>query len=299
VGTTKIIRVFPSKTNLTPTDDYAFYDLPGFSEMIPEHDEVHVCTVFTWDIVKAKLLQLNWQEITNKPVKIGGPAFNDPCTGDFVPGRYLRWGVTFSSKGCNNQCVYTNKNGEEWKCLVPEREGRLRELEIICPGNRIQDNAFAQCSNYQRRRVYDMLKTQKQVVFSGGIEAARLTEWDVEEMRSLDLHEIFLACDTKNALKPLERAIKMLHAGGIDLLTKDCKSGKAGEPARSKIRSYVLIGDDRKENEERLHRVWELGALPFAQLYKDKNNTPYSSDWEEFQRMWQRPAITRVVAKLA
>lgn len=281
----RIIRVFPTKTKLTPDDEYCFFDVPGMFP-IPEHDEIHIVTIFTWDIEKAKYLQASWQDHTSKPVKLGGPAFDDPNDGIFVPGRYLKWGVTFVSKGCNNQCPH---------CLVWRREGRLRELDVICPGNTIQDNAFAQCSKYQRRRAYDMLKTQKDVTFSGGIESAQLTEWDVNEMRNLDLHEIFLACDTKFALKPLEKAIKMLHAGGIDLLTKDCKSGKKGEPARNKIRCYVLIGDDMKENEARLMQIYELGAMPFAQLYQPPQHIrkTYSEEWEDFARTWSRPAAIR------
>lgn len=287
----KIIRVFPTQTTHTPIDEYTYFNLPPMPGIdLPEHDEVHICTVFTWDIEQAELLQLNWQGRTDKPVRLGGPAFDDPCTGEFVPGRYLRWGVTFVSHGCNNQCDH---------CSAWRREGRLRELEIICPGDTLQDNNFLQCSRYQRRRGYDMLRTQKQVTFSGGVEAALLTDWDVDEMRSLDLKEIFLACDTKGALKPLERAIKMLHVGGIDLLRKDCKSGKKGEPARCKIRCYVLIGDDMKENEARLQRVLELGAMPFAQLYQPptKNKIQYSQEWEDFVRLWSRPAATRTQVK--
>jgi hypothetical protein len=223
----RIIRVFPSRTNLTPTDEYAFYDVPGM--FIPDHDEVHVCCVFTWDKERAEELRFQWQGYTDKPVLIGGPAYGD-AGGDFVPGMYLKLGVTFTSRGCNNQCSF---------CLVHGREGKLRELQTIYPGHIIQDNNFMQCSLSHRRRVYDMLKTQKEIEFSGGIEAARLTAWDVEQLRGLRVKHIFLACDTKERIKSLKRAVGLLHAGGFDLT-------KQGEPARNKIRSYVLIGDDRQ-----------------------------------------------------
>lgn len=274
----KIIRVFPRRTNLTPTDEYAFYDVPGM--FIPNHDEVHICTVFTWDIKRGEWLRDSWQDHTDKPVKLGGPIYGD-YHDDFIPGMYLKPGVTFTSRGCNNQCGF---------CLVPSREGKLRELTPIHPGNIVQDNNFMQCSKEHRRKTYDMLKTQRNIEFSGGIEAARLTEWDVEQMRGLRVKQIFLACDTKAAIKSLEKAVKMLHAGGFDLT-------KQGEAARNKIRSYVLVGDNRQENEERLKRVYEIGALPFAQLFKPIEPITYSKEWTRFERTWQRPAATRACMK--
>ena len=73
----RILRVFARKTNLTPVDDLAFYDVPGL--FIPEHDEVHVVVTFTWDIERGKWLQDCWQDVTDKPVKwdIGGDKHDD------------------------------------------------------------------------------------------------------------------------------------------------------------------------------------------------------------------------------
>ena len=101
----KIIRVFPTKTSMTPVDDYAFYGLPPFKQFIPEHDGVHISTVFTWDKEKAEMLQKNWQEVTNKPIFVGGPAYDDRGNG-FIPGMYLKKGITITSRGCPNHCWF-------------------------------------------------------------------------------------------------------------------------------------------------------------------------------------------------
>lgn len=171
----KIIRVFPSRTNLTPTDDYCFFDSPGL--FIPPHDEVHICCVFTWDIPKAEKLWGDWRTITGKPVFLGGPAVDDPrdsdADADFIPGMYVKHGVTFTSRGCPNDCSF---------CLVPKREGKLREIEIKL-GNIINDNNFLACSKEHRRKVYDMLKNQKAIEFKGGLEAERLTEVNGNDLR--------------------------------------------------------------------------------------------------------------------
>ena len=69
-------------------------------------------------------------------MRLGGPAFNSPCNG-FEPGLYVVPGVTFTTRGCNNQCPW---------CLVPEREGRLVEYRDFAPGHTIQDNNLLQAS---------------------------------------------------------------------------------------------------------------------------------------------------------
>lgn len=122
----KVIRVFPKRTSHTPIDDMAFIGAPPLDR--PEADEVHISCAFTWDQPKAEDLKMAWSQYY-PVVKVGGPAYDDPCDG-FTPGQYLKPGITITSRGCNNHCPW---------CLVPEREGKIREL-AICPGNKIQDN---------------------------------------------------------------------------------------------------------------------------------------------------------------
>lgn len=265
----KIIRVFPRKTAFTPTDEMAFYDEPGM--FIPEHDEVHIACTFTWDIATAERLQKDWQAFTDKPVKIGGPAFNAPG-GEFMPGMYCKTGVTFTSRGCPNNCGF---------CFVPKREGKLREITIN-PGNIIQDNNFLACSEQHKRNVYEMLKNQRQISFRGGLEPSRLSDWDIEQMRGLRIADLWLACDTKGAINGLKKACEKLHKAGFN---------------QNKIRCYVLIGDDMTENENRLRAVFEAGALPFAQLYQPVEPIEYSKEWRRFARTWSRPAAYKAHMK--
>ena len=139
-----IIRIFPQRTSYTPVDDYVFIGLPPreWPELIPEHEEVHVSCVFTWDKAYCEFLAHQWESATNKPVKLGGPAFGSPA-GEFIPGMYIKTGVTYTTRGCNNQCPW---------CIVPKIEGRLRELPIQS-GNVIQDNNFLQASRAHKDKV--------------------------------------------------------------------------------------------------------------------------------------------------
>ena len=113
----KIIRVFPTKTNATPDDELVrIREVPS---LFDEADEVHISVAFTWDIPWAEWAARQWERVA--PVKIGGPAYNEPG-GEFVPGMYMKKGYVITSRGCPNRC---------WFCAVPKREGgQLRELPV-------------------------------------------------------------------------------------------------------------------------------------------------------------------------
>ena len=263
-----IIRVFPRRTSYTPTDDMAFVGMPPL--IIPEHTEIHVSCTFTWDKTLCEDLAYQWEGRTNKPVKLGGVAFGSPAE-DFVQGMYIRDNIVFTSRGCNNNCPW---------CCVPKTEGRLRELPI-CTGNWIQDNNFLQTSRRHKDKVFDMLKTQKGVCFKGGLETDLIDDHFVQGVRDLRISELWLACDTDAKIPHLQKACAKLTAAGF---------------SREKLKCYVLsYGKDRDKDEARARAVYEAGAMPFVQLYRDfsDHKTEYDADWNAWARMWQRPAAIR------
>ena len=263
-----VIRVFPRRTALTPDDGYAFVGNPPM--MRPEADKVHVSATFTWDIPEARRLSLAWGQYYD--VELGGPAFDDSPNG-FVPGMYLREGVTFTTRGCNNQCPW---------CLVPKREGKLSIIRDFAPGYIIQDNNVLQAGRAHFARVCDMLRQQrKAAIFSGGLDATLVDDWVAEEISGIRVDQVFLACDTEGALRPLQKAVERLSFLG-----------------RQKTRCYVLIafgGETLDQAEARLRRVWEIGAMPFAQLYKPPKDhvQEYGSEWRNLARTWSRPAAMK------
>lgn len=112
----RILRVFPKRTSYTPTDDLAFVGMPPMAQFIPEHDEVHVSCTFTWDMDECEDLAYQWEGATNKPVKLGGPAYHSP-TDDFTPGLYVKKGIIFTSRGCNNWSEYDIPAEDVWKAI--------------------------------------------------------------------------------------------------------------------------------------------------------------------------------------
>lgn len=267
---TKILRVFPQRTSHTPDDDLAFIGDPPLFR--PEVDEVHVSCTFLYDKPEAERLADAWSKYYPE-VKLGGPAYDDPG-GEFVPGRYIKTGYTTTSRGCPRRCSF---------CFVPKREGNIRTLKIH-PGRVIQDNNLLACPDEHVAAVFEMLSTQRRIIFSGGVDARALKEWHVDWFKKHDtrIKEFWFASDGPGVVaEPLKRAARLM----------------AGFTRRKK-RCYVLIGhrnESPESAEERLRKVWMAGFLPFAIFYKGEGEQRKTPRWETIQRNWSRPALTKAL----
>lgn len=274
-----ILRVFPKRNSFTPTDEYVRIGEPK-GRLPNSISEVHVSCTFTWDMARCRELQLAWSSRVNERVRLGGPAYDDPG-GHFTQGRYVRLGVSISSRGCPGKCPW---------CFVPKREGKLRLLPI-CWGNRNQDNNITAFPKRHFKDLVSMLTWQQGIVLAGGLEARRLKDWHIEEFRRLkpsQVREVWFSADEDSALRPLKRALSKIRP----------MFAQYSDGGRRKLRCYVMIGfhESISKARDRLERVWELGCLPFAQLYRDDEDTgqdwrkKYNQEWRALERKWARPA---------
>jgi hypothetical protein len=260
------VLVVPRKTSYSPTHAHV-----GYPDLWSTKEDVEISVVFTWDKPKAENMKQAWESFGCN-VTIGGPAYDDEG-GEFTPNQYVRQGVTYTSRGCNRQCPW---------CYVPKREGKIRELKTIHPGNIVQDNNLLMCSRSHQEKVFEMLKGQHGIRFLGGIDARMLTDWHVEQFKGLRIAEIWLAADHADYWKWSERAIQKLSKNGF---------------SRNKIRCFVMVGYDGETisyAEERLRNVYHAGALPFVQLY---DQVVDKKPWKQFIRTWSRPAAINTVMK--
>lgn len=234
---------------------------------------VRVSVTFTWHKDEAERIAESWANYY-KDVKVGGPAYGDPG-GEFTPGMFLKEGCTITSRGCPKKCGW---------CFVPKREGSLRELAIK-PGWIVQDNNLLACSEKHIRAVFDMLRAQnKQISFNGGLDKHFLKPWHRELFDSIKISELWWACDSSAGIKQLESVTKIMDGY-----------------KRDKMRCYTMIGFGAEsviEAEQRLRRVWELGFMPFAQIYQSSSHRSYNKEWKALQRRWSRPAIMRSINKV-
>ncbi len=268
---TATVNCAAGRTKWTPTDSLAFVGGPPLFR--PPEMPVYISVTFTWDLPKAHRLAREWGRYY-RSVRVGGPACDDPG-GDFTPGLFMIDGVTITSRGCPRRCPW---------CVVPRRSGAIRELELV-DGHIIQDDNVLACSRPHVERVFEMLGRQKKSAqFRGGLDARLLRDWHRSLFDSVRHNELWFACDTRAGLKPLARVAKILD----------------GIPIR-KRRCYVLLAFDPKETvadaEARCEAVYELGFLPFAQLYQPFSRTgetrSYPRDWRALSRKWSRPAAYR------
>lgn len=270
-----IARVFPRKTNASPTDGLAFFREPtieNISDCIEAGiTEVHISVTFTWDLDRAEELYYAWQ-ILGVPVEVGGPAFDDRM-GDFNPGLYLRDGYIFTSRGCTKEC---------WFCSVPRcAHGVIRELPIVDGWNILDDNILG-TSESHFRAVCEMLKRQEHpAIFTGGLEPSLLQQWQANLLRELKPKRLYTAYDTKDDLEPLIEMGKKLRTAGF-------------APSSHTMCCYVLCGyeeDSFDEAEKRMRQTMHAGFIPYAMLFRNEEGRT-DAKWRRFQREWCRPIIT-------
>jgi len=261
-----IARIFPTKTSMSPDDEHCYFGLPEL--FMPNYDEIHISTVFTWDIDKAEFLKKQWEHIA--PVKIGGPAIDGEPKDGFKAGFYLRKGITITSRGCPFRCSW---------CFVKKD---LIELKDFPEGNIIQDNNFLACSNDHLDKVFSMLSKQHRIQFSGGLDSRLLTDSIIEKLRGLKIYQLFFSFDDTLRLKSIVKTAEKLK-----------KYFK-----RNQLRCYVLIGFDNDtipEAEMRLKEMFEIGFIPYAMLYRNRNGDfpQPKREWKRLQKRWCRPAIIK------
>jgi hypothetical protein len=225
-----------------------------------------VSVVFKWLRREGERLARAWGDYYDN-VQIGGPAYDGGKGGEFTPGLFLKHGCTITSRGCTKKCV--------WCC---EQYNDLRELTTIQPGWIVQDSNLLACSESHVRRVFDMLREQnRRIYFNGGLDKHFLKDWHRELFDSISIGELWFACDVTSDLPWLERAAKILD--GIPLRKRRC---------------YTMIGYDEEtpaQAEKRIERVFELGFMPFCQLYQpDEGLKVYPLEWRQVRRKWSRPA---------
>ncbi len=299
----KLIRVFPRKTKATPRDTLAYFADPARGrsaepDLYVEADEVHVSVSFTWDRAEAERLARLWKRIA--PVKIGGVGWRSPefphgdPGAEFVPGRYVREGYLFTSRGCPRRC---------WFCSVHLRDPEARLLPIQDGWNILDDNLLA-CPRHHVEAVFAMLRRQKRrVCFTGGLEARSLEDYQVGLLADLKpAPAMFWAYDPGDAYETLASASRRLIAAGF-------------RPSSHRLQCYVLIGysypndpthrirDTFDKAEKRLNDMKALGFTPYAMLYRPEGdgseNWRPDPEWKTFQRAWMRPAIIHASNKNA
>lgn len=275
----RLARVFPRITKATPQDHMAFFS--ERPDLFVQADEVHVSVAFTRDKPKAEAMAENWR-VLGVPVTVGGVAYeldrSEPYPLDFVPGRYIKAGYTFTSRGCPRRC---------WFCSVWKKRPNVTPLPVVHPGWNILDDNLLACPEPHVRAVFKMLAQQgRQIEFTGGLEAAAMEDYQVGLLADMKPRpNCFFAYDPGDPFETLENAARRLIAAGFT----SCSH---------RLRAYVLVGypkDTFTLATQRLEQMIGIGFTPHAMLWQPE--TPSAEkyrpapEWRKFQRQWARPKI--------
>jgi len=270
-----LVRVFPRRTRATPDDMLAFYGPPDLLAYAAEPDKVHVSVTFSADKPKAEMMAQQWSRLA--PTTIGGRVYGEYEL-EFTPGKYIKPGYTFTSRGCPRRC---------WFCDVWKRRPEATPIPIVHDGWNVLDDNLLACPEWHVRRVFDMLRRQNRPIqFTGGLEALSLKDYQVELLAGLKpLPVCFFAYDPGDAFETLESAARRMLAAGFTRQSH-------------RLRTYVLVGypfDSFEKAEKRLDDMVRIGFTPMAMLWQP--DTPSAekwrpaAEWKRFQRRWARPAI--------
>jgi len=158
--------------------------------------------------------------------------------------------------------------------MVPTREGGLRTLTIK-DGWDVLDNNLLACPQDHIAAVLDMLRKQpSRPVFTGGLEAARLTVELAGELLSVKPERMFFAYDRPSEYKPLRRAVAMIR--------KLARWRKG--TTRHHVSCYVLVGfegDTVSDAERRVGQVIAMGVRAYPMFYRDDNYSHRPAEWHD------------------
>lgn len=230
-------------------------------------DARYFSVVFSWDIPRAK------QMIAREKRKcyVGGPAvyrlpheFKDIAEVCYDPpieplplhNPY----ATFTSRGCPRRCKF---------CIVPDIEGKLRELETFRPAPIICDNNFLACSDAHIDRVIEAIR-HFDLVDLQGLDARLFNGQHARMLRRLKKVVLRFALDYAGMEEETLRAVRLAQEHGF----KD-------------VRVYVLLGfkDTPEDALRRLELVRSWGCLPTPQRYQPLDakikNSHIAPSWTE------------------
>ena len=157
----------------------------------------------------------------------------------------------FLTRGCIRNCPW---------CIVPKKEGRLREvddIERVSAGRKevvLMDNNFlAADEEFVREQLEKAARRRLKLDFNQGLDARLVTPENARLLADCRwIRYIRFSCDTVAMIEPIRRAVSLIRESGF----------------KREIFVYMLV-TDIGDAETRLRALVDLNVIPFAQPYRD------------------------------
>lgn len=164
----------------------------------------------------------------------------------------------FLTRGCIRNCPW---------CIVPKKEGRLREvgdIELVAAGRKdvvlLDNNFLAASPDFVIEQLEKIARMKIRIDFNQGLDARLISSENAKLLAACRwIRYIRFSCDTVSMIDPIRRAVSILRESGC----------------RREIFCYMLV-TDVGDAEKRLKALVDMGITPFAQPYRDftENSIP-------------------------
>lgn len=168
----------------------------------------------------------------------------------------VNYAVGFTTRGCVNRCPW---------CIVPQKEGAIRPASPLREfvGDKrtavlLDNNALAH--PFGLEQMEESIRLGIKVDYNQGLEAKLVRDNPAIAdllVRMKWNRYVRFAADTTERLPYVVKAVEMLAERGL-------------KPYRVFV--YVLVQDDIQDALHRINTLKALGAMPFAQPYRDFEN---------------------------
>ncbi len=188
----------------------------------------------------------------------------------------MDYSLGFLTRGCIRSCPW---------CVVPKKEGGIRahaDIEEFARHRHVvlmDNNVLAH--DHGIGQIEKMARLGLRVDFNQGLDA-RLIDADIaRRLAALRwLKPLRLSCDNKSQMAEIQRAVSLLRAAGVTPRQYFC---------------YVLV-KDVDDAHERVELLRTLKVDPFAQPYRDAQNTPVLPQQRQFARWVNHKAVFNSVS---
>ena len=184
------------------------------------------------------------------------------------------YAIGFLTRGCIRKCPW---------CVVPRKEGGYQPYrdwrDVKRPDSRdlvlMDNNVLA--SDYGIQQMESMIGQKVRVDFNQGLDSRLITPEVAEIIARLKwISVIRTACDTDGVLDTVVEKIELLKSNGV---------------IPHRVFVYVLV-KDIESAERRVLALKKVGAVPFAQPYRDyENNIEPTVEQKRFARWVNRREV--------
>jgi len=247
-----------------------------FATMFNHYDLIYKSKIFSWTIDPEYAYNCDGYMYGGTGYKIVNSSLPDKIN-NVCPDYSLyncKHAYGFLTRGCIRKCSW---------CIVPKKEGWIRDendIEDFISDKKsaiLMDNNVLACE-HGIRQIEKIIKLGIKIDFNQGLDARLIDDSMARLLTKVKwIRFMRMACDSLEQMKDIEKAVQLIR--------------KYRKP---EIFVYMLV-KDFDDAMERAIFLKDLGVDPFAQAFRDFNNSEPTQEQKNFCRWVNHKAIFKTV----